>query len=120
FVLFMTAMAFRNVSYNTLTTRVPHPDERARFQSLQSSIQHGSSALGAFVASVILRSVPLVGPDGGPVLDEHGKVIGRLEGMPVVATISIALSALLPFLLFWVEGKVRGRTDSHVLGRSVT
>jgi Na+/melibiose symporter-like transporter len=106
FVLFMTAMAFRNVSYNTLTTKVPGPTERARFQSIQSSIQHGASALGAFVSSLILTSSPAL-CDGKAIVDAEGKPIGRLEHMPTVAAISIALSAVVPVLLFWVERRVR-------------
>jgi len=54
----MLAMAFRNVSYNTLTTRVPHSGERARFMSIQSAVQHGASASGAFLSSQLLSEKP--------------------------------------------------------------
>ena len=67
FVLFMLAMAFRNVAYNTLTSKVPHPDERARFSSIQSSVQHLASALGAFASTQFLSELPdhsLVGVNG--------------------------------------------------------
>src|SRR5262249_62429974 len=39
FIAFMTVNAFRNVSYNTLTSMVPAPAERARFMSIQSAVQ---------------------------------------------------------------------------------
>jgi predicted MFS family arabinose efflux permease len=67
FVLFMLAMAFRNVAYNTLTSKVPRPDERARFSSIQSSVQHLASALGAFASTQFLSELPdhsLVGVNG--------------------------------------------------------
>jgi hypothetical protein len=35
FVTFMIANGLRNVSYNTLTSKVPDPSIRARFQSFQ-------------------------------------------------------------------------------------
>ena len=90
FVLFMLAMAFRNVSYNTLTSKVPRPDERARFGSIQSSVQHLASAIGAFASARFLTELP-----------DH-----KLVGMENTAYASIALSVcLLP--LFWaVEHRV--------------
>src|SRR5262249_47044611 len=53
-VSFMTAMGFRNVAYSTLLTKVPRLPERARFMSIQSAVQHGASALGAFLAARLL------------------------------------------------------------------
>ena len=85
FVLFMLAMAFRNVSYNTLTSKVPLPDERARFGSIQSSVQHLASAIGAFASAQFLTELP-----------DH-----KLVGVDRTAYTSIALSVcLIP--LFWV------------------
>ncbi len=90
FVGFMFSSAFRNVSYNTLTTRVPGPRERARFMSLQSSVQHASSAFGAFLSSRILSEGP-----------NHS-----LVGIDTVAFISIALCLSVPPLLYVVEKRV--------------
>ena len=109
FVVFMTAMAFRNVSHTTLTTKVPRPFERARFQSFQSAVQHAASAAGAFLSAHLLTVVPLTGEGGQPRLDEHGKALVRLEGMPRVALFAMALTAALPLLLRWVEAGVRRR-----------
>lgn len=92
FVAFMLANGLRNVSYNTLTTRVPEPEVRARFQSLQSAVQHGSAATAAFLSSQLLTNVPG----------------GGLDGMPRVALVSMSLSLLIPVMLFIVERRVRG------------
>jgi len=93
FISFMFAMSFRNVSYNTLTTRVPGKRERARFMSIQSAVQHASSASGAFLSARLLTELP----------DRH------LVGMPTLATISIALTCTLPFVLWRVERGVKRR-----------
>jgi predicted MFS family arabinose efflux permease len=90
FVAFMLAMAFRNVAYNTLTSKVPSPAERARFMSLQSAVQHAASAAGAFVSARMLVELP----------DRH------LEGIPRVAAVSIVLTCLLPFMLRAVERRI--------------
>ena len=42
FVGFMASTGFRNVAFNTLTSRIPRPAERARFMSLQSAVQHAA------------------------------------------------------------------------------
>ena len=96
---FMVAMGLRNVSYNTLTSKVPKSDERARFQSLQSCIQHAASAFGAFVSSHLLtvKEVPL----------PSGVVSRQLQGMSKVAGVSIAMACLMPVLMFVVERAVR-------------
>ncbi len=91
FVSFMTAASFRNVSFNTLTSKVPRPAERARFGSVQSSVQHLAGAVGAFVSSQILSETPT-----------H-----ELLHMDRVSWTSIAISMALPPLLFVVERGVR-------------
>ncbi len=92
FMAFMTANGLRNVSYNTLTTRVPEPAVRARFQSLQSAVQHGAAALAGFVSANLLSTA------GAP---------ARLVGMDKVALVSIGLSAVIPLLLATVERGLR-------------
>ena len=93
FVGFMLGNSFRNVTYNTLTTRVPSPSERARFMSLQSAIQHLAAALGAFLSSRLLTETPT----------------GALVGIPTVALISIGMSLTLPWLFFKVEDGLKRR-----------
>lgn len=94
FIGFMSAMALRNVSFNTLNTKVPSPTERARFMSFQSAVQHFAAAAGAFVSARLLTSVN-----------------GRLEGMKTVAVLSMVLTVLMPALMRFVETRVRGRAS---------
>jgi predicted MFS family arabinose efflux permease len=93
FVVFMSAMAIRNVSMTALSSRVPAPYERARFMSIQSAVQHIASALGAFVSSLMLVERP-----------DHS-----LRGMPTIASVSIVLALLLPALLAQCERAVKTR-----------
>jgi predicted MFS family arabinose efflux permease len=91
FVSFMLVMSIRGVSFNTLASRVPRPEERASFMSVLSSVQHMGAALGAFASTRLLRELPG----------------GALEGIPRVAALSMALVAVLPVLLWIVEARVR-------------
>lgn len=92
FVLWMSAMGFRNVGMQATASRVPSPTERARFMSLQSAVQHGASSLGAMVSTRLLRE----GAD-------H-----RLSGMSRVAVVTVTLFAALPFLLAALERRLKG------------
>ncbi len=96
FAAFMIGMGLRNVAHTTLATKVPGPAERGRFQSLQSSVQHASTALAGAAGPVLLSVVTT--PQGT-----------RLEGMPTLALISVAFTAAIPLLMWKVEGFVRAR-----------
>jgi predicted MFS family arabinose efflux permease len=91
FTVFMGALALRNVAYNTLTSKVPSPNERARFMSIQSAVQHLASAAGAFASVQVLS----VGPGGA------------IAGMDRVGLVSMALTAAIPLMLWAVERRVR-------------
>jgi predicted MFS family arabinose efflux permease len=93
FVAFMIGNSLRNVSLNTLSSRVPGPAERARFMSTQSAVQHLSSALGAGLSTRLLT----VGEDG------------RLDGMRGLAFFSAAVATALPFLLVAVSAGIARR-----------
>jgi predicted MFS family arabinose efflux permease len=84
FAGFMVANSTRLVALNALTSRVPRPQDRARFMSLQSAVQHLSTSAGAAGSSWILRE----------------GVGGRLEGMPTLALFAIGLSLVLPILVY--------------------
>jgi predicted MFS family arabinose efflux permease len=99
----MVWMGVRNVSYTTLTTRVPGPAERARFQSLQSAVQHAASALGAFLSASLLTRVQL--PAEGDLPARWG-----LAGMEAVVVTSLILTAAIPILMLRVETRVRAQT----------
>jgi predicted MFS family arabinose efflux permease len=90
FVLFMLAMAFRNVAYNTLTSKVPRAEERARFSSIQSSVQHLASAIGAFASAQLLSE----------------RADHTLAGIDKTAYASIALGIGVLPLLWIVEHRV--------------
>lgn len=92
FVAFMTANGLRNVSYNTLATKVPEPAVRARFQSFQSAVQHGASATASILSAQLLSKPPATAGE-----------VARLAGMPTVALVSMSLSVAIPVLLFLVE-----------------
>lgn len=94
FVAFFVASATRNVAYGTLTSKVPEPQERARFLSIQSAVQHASAAAAAGLSTQLLTDLP-------------GKRLGHMER---AAYVSIAVGALVPILMVFVEKLVRGRS----------
>jgi hypothetical protein len=100
--LFLFANGLRNVAYNTLTSKVPAPAIRARFQSLQSAVQHAAAGLAAGLSSLLLNTVDHPATIVGAALSGH-----RLVGMHQVAGLSMLLSALIPGMLFIVERGVR-------------
>jgi predicted MFS family arabinose efflux permease len=93
FIGYMAVMSFRNVAYNTLTSKVPSSGERARFMSIQSMVQHLASGAGAGLAGQILATRP----------------DGSLLHLETVAWMSIALGLTLPFLFHAVERRVSFR-----------
>ncbi len=93
FLLFMLGNSARNPCLSSLASRVPRPEERARFQSTQSAVQHLASASGALLSSQLLGSA----------------ADGRLLGMDRVAIFSASLAVALPLLLGLVEPRVLRR-----------
>jgi uncharacterized membrane protein YfcA len=71
--------------------------------SIQSSVQHAASALGAFLSARLLTELP----------DR------RLVGMPRLVLISMALTVMLPALLYLVERRIdRGPENVAATGSS--
>ncbi len=97
FILFMVANGLRNVPYGTLTSKVPKPNERARFMSMQSVVQHLAAGGGGFLAHALLR-------DQGD----------RLVGMPNVAMSSMTLIVLMLLFMYGVERAVGQRGGATV------
>lgn len=93
FVLFMVSSNFRMVPMQTLASRVPRPEQRARFMSAQSAIQHAASATGAMLASIFL----IAAPDG------------KLIHMDHVAIAALFLALIIPFTVQALERRVRIR-----------
>jgi predicted MFS family arabinose efflux permease len=93
FITIMVAGAFRNVSSNSLTSKVPAPHERARFMSVQSAVQHAASAAGGFLSTRLLSELP----------DR------RLVGVGRVALLAAAFTVALVPVLWVVDRRVRAR-----------
>ncbi|MBX5481536.1 MAG: MFS transporter [Myxococcaceae bacterium] len=99
FTAFMAINSLRNVAYNTLTSKVPGPHERARFMSIQSAVQHIASAIGAFLSARLLWELP----------------DGALGGVDRIAFVSMGLTAVIPLMLYIVESRVvRPAMDTRV------
>ena len=93
FPLLMLSATVRGVPMNTLASRVPAPDERARFMSALNAVQHLASAAGALIASLMLDA----------------DASGRLYGMQTVAVFSIAVSLVVPLVSAFIEKKILAR-----------
>jgi predicted MFS family arabinose efflux permease len=104
FCCFWFAMAVRNVSFSTLASRVPRPQERARFMSITSACQHMAGAIAAFMSSMLLTE----GPGG------------VLIGMERIAAVSIVLALAVVPLMLLVERRVKLRETAARQGQSGT
>jgi predicted MFS family arabinose efflux permease len=93
FTLFMLSGSVRMVPMQTLATRVPRPEQRARFMSAQSVVQHVASAIGAMGASACLGST----------------ASGALRGMASIAWIALALGCVVPLGALLLERQLRAR-----------
>jgi len=97
FMGFATSMSIRNVCHGALSSKVPTPGQRARFHSLQSAIDHASSATVAILSSMLVTTV-----------SAPTSPVGRqLEGVPTVALVSVVLTLSLPLLFWRVERRLR-------------
>ena len=93
FVSFMISNGFRFVPMQALSSRVPEPPERARFMSVQSSVQHMASSTGAMIGARLLTEQPG----------------GALVGIDVLAWFAVGMSIMVPGLLYAVDRRVRAR-----------
>ena len=90
FVAFMVTSSFRNVPFQTLSSRVPQPAERARFTSLQSSVQHLSAAAAGVASSQLLSE----------------RADKSLIGMDHVAVIAMIASLAVPVLMWLIDRRL--------------
>jgi predicted MFS family arabinose efflux permease len=98
FSLFMCTASLRGMPLSALSSKLPAPQERAQYMSLQSAMQHLASSAGAISASQILVTRP----------SDH-----RLLHMPTVVAISIAFAVTMPLLLWRIERRVRARAAAE-------
>ncbi|MBN8530457.1 MAG: MFS transporter, partial [Alphaproteobacteria bacterium] len=89
FMGFMLAMSARNVCAQTLSSKIPAPQLRAAFMSVQSAMTHLGGAAGSYASSLILV--------------EQGR---KLLHMPTVGTISLSMSLIVPFLFYYIERRL--------------
>lgn len=94
FIVFMLFGTVRNISANTLTSKVPVLEERAGFMSLQSAVHHTATAFGGIGSSRLLTTTPL----------------GTLAGFPslvVFSTVLMFAAAICAVVLQkWVGNRV--------------
>jgi predicted MFS family arabinose efflux permease len=93
FTAYMLSGGVRMVPMQALASRVPRVEQRARFMSAQSAVQHAASAFGAMLASLLLVAAP----------------DGKLVGMERVAWGAVALALVVPLGAFVLERRVRAR-----------
>jgi predicted MFS family arabinose efflux permease len=91
FPALMVSNGVRSVALNALSSRVPPPNERARFMSAQITAQHLSASIGAVLSSLMLRE----------------RADKSLDGMANVAIFAIVLAAAVPFLVAALARRVR-------------
>lgn len=74
---------------------VPPPEQRARFMSARSAVQHLASSIGAASSASLLQVDPS----------------GRLIGMPSVALAAMAVALVVPLFAWRVECGVKARVS---------
>jgi predicted MFS family arabinose efflux permease len=94
FVAFMGSMSVRGVPVRTLDTKIPLPNERAAFMSLQSAVQHISLALAAGLSSMWLTERP----------DKS------LDGVPTLGVVAVCFAVLLPIFVTITERLLKRTT----------
>lgn len=93
FTVFMLSGSVRMVPMQTLASRVPRPEQRARFMSAQSAVQHAASALGATLASLVLVALPS----------------GKLVHMDQIALAALFVALLVPVGAGILERRIKAR-----------
>lgn len=94
FVLFMASGSLRGVAQSTLASRLPAPNERAQFMSLQSAVQHAAATLGSFATAALMVTDPAT---------------KRVSPMWLVAIVAMVAAAAAPFCLAATERLLRRR-----------
>ena len=93
FTAFMFSNSFRFVAMNTVGTKVPLPNERARYMSTASAVQHLASGSGAIFSTFIL-------------VENADKSLSGIHGLGIAA---LVLSIPMPFLIGWVTHRIAQR-----------
>lgn len=86
FMSFMVFGTFRNISMQTLSSKVPSREERAGFMSLQSAVQHAAMSAGGIFSSRLLSTSP------------EGKLVG-IESIAAFSAILVVMAVVLMVVL---------------------
>lgn len=103
FVGFMVGMSGRNVCCMALSSKIPPPDQRGLYMSLQSAVTSFSAAVGAYGSSFILS-------EGG----------GHLLHVDRLGLMAIGISALVPLVVQYVECNLRRRLKAEASSLAAT
>jgi predicted MFS family arabinose efflux permease len=95
FIFFMMGMGTRNITNQAQNSKVPRPEQRAGFQSLNNAAQHLASGLGAAFSTLLLHSAP----------------DGRLLGLRSVALASGAVALAYPWWALSLERRLKRRGE---------
>jgi hypothetical protein len=100
FALFFITSSGRLVVGQTITMRIPKPEERAGFQSLNSAIQSFTMALSAFAIPVLLGST----------------ADGKLTGVELFCYGVMVVTWLFPPLVYLLDSLLNRRDRTEVSG----
>ncbi|HUR28021.1 MAG TPA: MFS transporter, partial [Planctomycetota bacterium] len=103
FVGYMLTTSVRGVAYQTVTSKVPAAQERAGYMSLQSSVSHMAAAIGSVGSSYVLIE----------------RADGSLGGMDTLAISALAGAALVPWILWKLELRLKLRAQEVAGGETV-
>lgn len=95
FITFMFAGTLRNISMQTLSSKVPRREERAGFMSLQSAVQHAGMSAGGIFSSRLLTTAPS----------------GELVGVERIATWSALMVCLASVLIYSLSKQIHHREN---------
>jgi predicted MFS family arabinose efflux permease len=98
FVVFMVGTTTRYVSGQTLSSKVPEPEERGGYNSIQNSLVSMFQTIGAFLSSQILTDTS----------------DGKMAGVPIIASIALIMSLFIPVLFYITEKSVKNKTNAKV------
>jgi len=93
FASFMVFGTLRNISMQTLSSKVPLPAERAGFMSLQSAVQHTAMSVGGIFSSRLLST------------GDHGELLG-IDSIVITSAVMVILGV---FLVVTLAGQVKSR-----------
>jgi predicted MFS family arabinose efflux permease len=87
FTLFMVGMNMRGITNKIVLSKIPKPEIRAGYMSMQNAVQHIATTLAAICGSLMMM-------EGAE---------GQLVGMASVVILALVVSVLQPFLILSIK-----------------